>query len=377
VDATIADGAAVEGDAAVGVTTGVRARAAVPCQARLEGRREAASREQSAESNATGSRHRCLHPRHQVSRSSFHLSGVRINPARLRSSTSRRASAGVCFGFRLARVRQSSTEAPMPRSLELCLGCLILASGSLAFADGSASKLSHQGHPLHPRCVTDLVAGEGAAEADLKKCASAPGKVVVRDGWLEWDEPRAAGQAGRGELSAYHVLGSMGGDAVVEYRWSGGGTGVFSGLAIVRLSGDKLVRVQSMVGGDRCNGGLVSAKVAGEDLSYSINATPPDVIHATAAGRALQLKDYEDLEASAMSCVAVIEFAYRKTGSEPTGVTLGGDLEDRKGWTEKYRLQACYNALQRSYVKDGKVHLDAAALDGFVREFGARCLKGQ
>ena len=146
------------------------------------------------------------------------------------------------------------------------------------------------------------------------------------------------------------------------------------------MNADKLAKVRTIAGGDRCNGGLAWVEVGRDGIAYSVNATPPDVIAASKEGAALKLKPYSDLEASAASCVALLEYADTMSGPElkaaelGQAVALGPALDDRRGWTEKYRYQACFNALVRSYLQSGKPRLDAAALEQFAKDFKQRCV---
>lgn len=104
-------------------------------------------------------------------------------------------------------------------------------------------------------------------------------------------------------------------------------------------------------------------------LRYSIAATPIDVLRSVPTGRALPIVD-DQFESSAMSCFASLDFVEGAF----TGLELSDPGADREGWTDKVRLQGCYNAVQRDFIAKGQARLDVAGVETFVKAFAARCL---
>lgn len=232
----------------------------------------------------------------------------------------------------------------------------------------AAPSFTNHGQPIHPKCVSALVVGEGAPSVYLATCGSVKGRVVTTKDDRSWVEPGAE----RPESVSYRVVGSVGDDWLVSWSWSGGGSGRFTGLSVLRVSKSGVLRVvKSITGGDRCNGGLAKVSIEKGAVRFAVHATPIDVVSATPEGRALAL-DSLQLEVSAMSCFATIEYL----DGALAAATLEADApEDRPGWTDRYRLQGCYNALQRDYAMRGKLSLDRAAFVDFVTAFRRKCVE--
>jgi hypothetical protein len=225
------------------------------------------------------------------------------------------------------------------------------------------------GHgPLNPRCVGALVIGpeqDAPTSVTLHDCNADQVGVEVEGAQVTWSDPQTR------EFTRYEVVGKLpNGDWAIHWVWNGGGSGNFSGLGVFRLSATSLRRIRIVTEGDRCNGGVRSASIAGSKLKFSASVTPADVLQASTFGKSLALNAEGLLERSAASCVATLEL----TETVLTGVTLDAALEDRPGWTEGYRLQHCYNALQNE-VAAKTPHLDLAGLEGFARQFKTRCLE--
>jgi hypothetical protein len=231
----------------------------------------------------------------------------------------------------------------------------------------SAPTFTERGTPIHPKCVSALVAVERAASVQLATCGAVKGTVTSKRGELAWVEPGAE----RPESASYRVLGVLGGDWVVWWTWSGGGSGQFSGVSVLHAAKGTLRLVRSLTNGDRCNGGVVSATLENGRVRYSVQVTPLEVLGATIEGKALTL-DSSQLESSALSCFATLEYL----DGELVVVSLDADgLDDRAGWTERYRLQSCYNLAQRRWVARGATRLDRTAFAAFVSSFREQCLE--
>lgn len=131
-------------------------------------------------------------------------------------------------------------------------------------------------------------------------------------------------------------------------------------------------------GGDRCNGGLSRAQVVREDdavaIEYTMNLTPPDVLELSPAGRALGMRAYDDLEASALSCVGTATYRYVDGETTLVGVLLNETpLVDQEGWTENYPRQSCFNTVANERIRAGRRQLRPPELEAFAEAVGARC----
>jgi hypothetical protein len=187
-------------------------------------------------------------------------------------------------------------------------------------------------------------------------------------------------------FDSYEVLANSGAHFVLTTESSGGGSGRFSDLTILRKVGDSLSAEKSLAAGDRCNGGLWDARVENGILYWSENITSLDMI--TRGGVALA-GNYGALEFGAQSCVGTLDWKYDlQTGDKrlvSETLTLGyfggtreastGLKEDQPGWTEQYKAQHCFNQFYNSYVSHNMTRLSVAGMKTFATGFAQHCLK--
>ncbi|HKU54914.1 MAG TPA: hypothetical protein VJP60_06090 [Rhizomicrobium sp.] len=117
---------------------------------------------------------------------------------------------------------------------------------------------------------------------------------------------------------------------------------------------------------------MSGASIANGHLSFDQAITPYDLI--ALADPDTKLEAYKDLESSASSCIGD---SHMITDNEHwTGVTLTEkSLADQQGWTERYRYQACFNALYRETVAQGHTELDRNGVKTFAANFTKRCVR--
>ena len=241
---------------------------------------------------------------------------------------------------------------------------------------------------IHPNCIEALAPGlwEGYSDdpVPLELCNEGNAHIPTRtyndflfnDGaaWKEGTRQRS----NRG-FFGYRVRGHLGkGLVVVRTVFSGGGSGVFSGVVFIRglpelapWPGAELSAVGGWLFGDRCNGGLRDVKAAGPAaIETAEKITPFDlftlddsrrgggwrfaryaaVLTGLTSGQeevskirsrgTIQLQPHVDLETSAVSCIGTVHYRYDLSGGrrELLGVTL-----DRLGGGG--RLGACFDAV--------------------------------
>jgi hypothetical protein len=99
-----------------------------------------------------------------------------------------------------------------------------------------------RGQPIHPACVmklgTELADGLPiVAAVDVEGCTQSqqhPAAFTVRDGWVRIE------LEGRGWFAYRHLGVSPGGTHVLQTQSSGGGTGIFKDLLLVRFHSDRV-----------------------------------------------------------------------------------------------------------------------------------------
>ncbi|HUO92861.1 MAG TPA: hypothetical protein VMU22_08060 [Rhizomicrobium sp.] len=171
----------------------------------------------------------------------------------------------------------------------------------------------------------------------------------------------------------YRFLGSYRGHSLLFIEHGGGGTGEFTQIESVDIRDHILTPVDVLAGGDRCNGGVWHVVLAGDSLTYRQHATPYDVI--ALADKAPKAKDspkpYSDLEDSASSCIANINYQ----DAQWTSVSLSDpERKDQAGWTDRFSHQACFNGLYRTFVARHETELDRNAVNHFAKAFSDLCL---
>lgn len=171
-------------------------------------------------------------------------------------------------------------------------------------------------------------------------------------GWVAW---RPAGSLTTGRWAGAHV---------VETAYSGGGTGFFTSVAVVRRTGDTLEFLSVLAGGDRCNGGIAAATVAEDTALTAVHITPFDLLALAFAPDDPPARPYEDIVACAACCVGTLLLV----NETPALVTLGGGLEG--GFDpDPGSPQACLDEL----MAEGPSVLAAMDLSALATRFRDRC----
>ena len=262
----------------------------------------------------------------------------------------------------------------------------MVVSGTAWSVDTPQQTFTFRHKPIDPRCVAALVPMEGNGPGSVKLATcTGPGKMTRNGQSVSIEEPDPdAGM--RTPFDSYEVVARQGERYVLSTLSSGGGTGLFSTLMIVRRDRDQLTTERLFPGmGDRCNGGFAGAELHGNRLQWSTNITPYEVIDE--AG--IKLPDGDLLEDSAQSCVGTLESEYDfetgKTRVASETFTLSyfggsseaasGLLTDRTGWTDRFSLQHCFNLTYNSYVSAAHTVLSPIEMKTFGKDFAKTCLK--
>lgn len=196
---------------------------------------------------------------------------------------------------------------------------------------------AYTGPSPHPLCVLaaigDLLGeNDGPANATPSVAAAACQKghshiPVNRDrpGWL--GAPTLT--EGYGGDFAYQSIGKLAdGTEVLLLNQSGGGTGQFSAIGTLRrqtnAKGEAAFTGAMIIpGGDRCNGGINSAKIDGKDILIDRNATPSDLLGA------IGVKSVPDtIPSCAVCCVGTVTTRDSADGEKSALQTITFDDAD-------------------------------------------------
>ncbi len=234
------------------------------------------------------------------------------------------------------------------------------------------SELMLDGQPVEALCFEDVSADEWL---DLRACvpaeitklpAEANEWAVGKNGYqYRYREDKSDAVS----YSYYDYIGMWNGSPVVVSYASGGGTGQFTSLLSIERNADKIRVLQGFGAGDRCNGGIVDAKISFGTLHYGQNMTPIDFLQL-ADDNPSGLQPYDDLEASAASCFGVARFEDDKF----VGVSLLPLSTEQLSANVMYKYQGCFNTLYKALLEKGKKELSASELKEFTGEFNQVCL---
>ena len=251
---------------------------------------------------------------------------------------------------------------------------LALLAAPLRAAGAKPAALLIDGKPIDVTCLMPLANGDGSRlePIDLRRCRN--GDIVIKSrksfpDMIGFDYVEKDDREMSEPYFYYRFLGLYEGRSILFIVSSGGGTGRFTNLIALDRKGFMLEPTTEIAGGDRCNGGLSNASLAGGKLTYDADITPYDLINL--AGAHLQLEAYKDLEASAASCVATV---HNVDGSWTSVTLTNPDLEDTSGWTEQYRDQSCFNQVYRGYVARHQTELDRDGVARFAKSFADSCI---
>lgn len=248
----------------------------------------------------------------------------------------------------------------------------LAAPGAAAAADLPAA-LMHDGRPLDALCFDFFedhsVAVDACRNPDIVPLDDPQPADLDEYGWYGYtyrlaDLPEDAAMRG---WVAWRPLGETAAGHVVETLHNGGGTGTFTGVVTVRREGDRLHLVEGHMGGDRCNGGVAAAAVAGGVVAGSQHITPMDLL-ALALEEEPAFKAYEEIAACAICCVGTATII----GGSLAWVTLddrgAGGFAASVG-DEGDGPQACLDRL----IEHSRPTLARPGLDHLAARFRAEC----
>lgn len=246
--------------------------------------------------------------------------------------------------------------------------CLLISTAAMAAEVPEVPPdLMFDGKPLDPMCFQRWEDREAVNVRDCAEPDILPEPAEWTDlGWYGYtfrlkDLPAEAPMRG---WASWRYLGATDQGHVVETLYNGGGTGHFSTVETVRRDGDQLVSVITHAGGDRCNGGVEAAAVAGGQVVTASNITPYDLV-SLALGEDPPVKAYDDLAACAICCVGTATVV----GDDLAWVTLTPMDSGFAGPDQP--VQACLDRLLQSQ----RNALTPAELTVFGKTFRTECLK--
>lgn len=219
-------------------------------------------------------------------------------------------------------------------------------------------------------------------EIELKQCGLAKAKYAVKGhnasliekGYIgyNWQDPEYPGPA---EGYSYYKFFNAGKNVYWLYTInSGGGTGDFTAILRVKRKSTDILEIETLVDGDRCNGGVQDVSAVNDHLSFSQNLTAYDLI-ALSKKAAPDVKAYDDLAACAICCVAKAYYELSGNAQLQLSYVDLDKVKEIQEMPEQGTLQPCLNQLFTSYATEGKTKLKHNMLDEFVAKFKQTCIQ--
>lgn len=249
---------------------------------------------------------------------------------------------------------------------------------SLTIPNDFPNELKYKGQPIDPMCF------EGnEKKISLNQCGihfqqslkmSGQNDNLIKKGYYGYDYQ----QTDNGNMQAYSyykVVGQYQHSFVIYRISSGGGSGVFTSINLVKRVNDTLLN-DSFMEGDRCNNGIDEPQLANNILAFSVNITPFDYLEI-AKLNPHHLKAYDDLASCAACCLGVAHFQADLNNLKKvqfTSIDLGENIEEATSNTQG-NYQQCFNKLIVNYMRQKKHTMDLKELRSFVNNFNNECIK--
>lgn len=229
--------------------------------------------------------------------------------------------------------------------------------------------------PIDPLCITgfetpqgDLATCDISAQHGLK--ISGYNNHLLSQGYTGFDYQENDSYPTRG-YSYYKPYGMINDAAIVYSVSSGGGTGEFTSINLVRRHQDKIT-VKVINSGDRCNGGIRNVSRQNHHLTYSVSVTPFDFL-TLAHDNPHHLKAYNDLLSCAACCAGKAVYARSDDDfNKEKLLYLNFAGYALSGWNGS-PAQVCLDKLIDDYIKQGITRFDEKQLLAFTQQYNRVC----
>jgi hypothetical protein len=218
-------------------------------------------------------------------------------------------------------------------------------------------------------------------DIDLKKCGANKNKLTIKSmnsdlskqGYLGYDyEDKQVTPGSQG--TSYYKYYPAGNNKYWVYSINNsGGTGQFTAIDWVTRKDQNTLALNSIAGGDRCNGGIQDVSEKSNRLTYSVNLTASDLI--ALADKSITLKPYDDLAACAVCCTAKSFYTVTENAKPALDYVELNKVSDVSEMSEQGTLAACFNTFYVSYSKLHSTKLTHEQLLAFVNQFKQACMK--
>ncbi len=279
--------------------------------------------------------------------------------------------------------------------MRIFLTILIMFLGFPALAEDNHKPqlYDYYGSPVDPLC---FLSNHGTEDNPVYPTVDCELEEIVNVGnsplderfvAVSYEEEHCDPEVGDGCFSTYGLIGYRA-IGMVEYQghdlmalWlveNGGGSGTFHTLMLVEPVRDEEAgiltyrRIETLVVGDRCMGGIASAQIDPEnkDLIYRVNTTMADMflLVGDAEREVLTYDTYADLPFCAICCYAEAEYSLEEfRGLEFTSARY-------ESFEDIDESEECVENLVALNVKNGHSYFGKEEFGIFIRELEHVCL---
>jgi hypothetical protein len=257
---------------------------------------------------------------------------------------------------------------------QLCMLHIAHASTTQSIPSG----LMYSNKPIDSLC---FMSDKNKSEIDLKKCGAnkktftvkAMNQDLSKQGYLGYDyEDKSYTPALHG-YSYYKYYPVSENKYWVYTINNSGGTGQFTAVYSVERKNQNTLILEGIASGDRCLGGIQDVSEKSGNLIYSVNLTAFDLI--ASVDKNTKLKAFDDLAACAVCCTAKSFYTVDKNTKSKLEYVELNKVSDVSEMPEQGVIEACFNKLYVSYIKEKSVKLTPEQLNSFVNEFKQTCVK--
>jgi hypothetical protein len=240
------------------------------------------------------------------------------------------------------------------------------------------SNLMFSGKPVDSLCFFNLESNSNLIH--LKNCGVIKEKFtitghddsLIKKGYIgfNWQDPDSKSQG-----DSYYKIFSAGPNQYWIYTINNsGGSGVFTSINLVKPKNIDTLEIESIMSGDRCNGGVQDVAEHNKQLSYSVNLTASDFL-SLANKNPHHIKAYDDLSACAVCCSAKAFYEVDSSLKPKLKYVELNQNETIADMPSQGTYQACFNKLLASYISKKEMKLNQEKLTNFVNQFNETCVK--
>ncbi|MCX5774291.1 MAG: hypothetical protein NTX05_06760 [Fusobacteria bacterium] len=251
------------------------------------------------------------------------------------------------------------------KKIIVVLLALFIAVLSFSASQVSGGAIIYQGKPVNAQTMLPFMNMEQAAKSSQIFTSPTAQISTIKAGFYQYNSPQ-------GETFLYKCAGIIGLDYIVEIIYDGGGSGVFTSIISVTMSGNTLYYSRDIADGDRTAGGVTSVLVTNGSVIYSQNITPYGLMALTG----IASSHYANLSDNMISSVGISNSIYhfRFKKSEILSVSLSAEtnnngskyynlVQDKKSGVKSQQL--AFEKLYNRYVGGGKSLLTKEDLKNF------------